>query len=133
MPRDVDRFVEYVQDRLGNQLRIVFEYEDDAVTDIHFLRRDLDRETFTQRARMMVDSYVAESAAIDASRDPTLSSLAGSIHVFDSALVVNLPEPDTDGGLAFSFDPGTGRAFLDFLSDCASVVYGDADHLPRLD
>lgn len=133
MPRHAAQFVEYLHDRLGNQLRLAFEYDQDAVTDIHYLRRDLDEDIFAQRSRMMVDSYAAGESAIETSHDPTLSSLAGSIHVFQSALVVNLPDPTGDGGLAFSFDPGTGRAFLDFLADCASVVYGDADHLPQPD
>ena len=54
--------------------------------------------------------------------DEGLSQFGGSVHVFEHALSMLLPDPD-GGGIGFSFEPGTGRQLFDFVGACRAAGF----------
>lgn len=123
MARDAARLLEYLRDRLGRQLRSAFEYDDDGSTTLLYVRNDLDEAVIRRRVDRMgalgPDEYEHIAGDTD---DEGLSQFGGSVHVFEHALSMLLPDPD-GGGIGFSFEPGTGRQLFDFVGACRAAGF----------
>lgn len=127
MARDAARLLEYLRDRLGRQLRSAFEYDDDGSTTLLYVRNDLDEAVMRRRVDRMgalgPDEYEHIAGDTD---DEGLSHFGGSVHVFEHALSMLLPDPD-GGGVGFSFEPGTGRQLFDFVGACRAAGFHTDD------
>jgi len=133
MARDTERLVAHLRRRLGDNLRLVFEYDagpDDVDTTVAYVRDDLPTDLLARRARLTARLYATEyRELVEASDDDVMQSFTASLQLFDIGLVLNLRDPDDPAhGVAFSFNYETGSQLVGFIEECSRTLYGEARH-----
>ncbi|MGB9986900.1 hypothetical protein [Salarchaeum japonicum] len=130
MSRDTAALTTHLRERLGPNLRLVFDYQGADVT-FSYIRDDLPRDLVRERCELMADLYQNEYRELVERGDDhvELNSLTASLHLFDIGLILNLRDPQNpEGGVAFTFDYETGSRLIGFVAECSEVLYGDPHH-----
>ncbi|MEE6210747.1 hypothetical protein U3A55_11330 [Salarchaeum sp. III] len=130
MSRDTAALTSHLRERLGPNLRLVFDYQGEDVS-FSYVRDDLPRDLVRERCELMVDLYQNEYRELVERGDDEvdLTSLTASLHLFDIGLILNLRDPtNPEGGVAFTFDYETGSRLIGFVAECSEVLYGDVYH-----
>lgn len=120
-----DRLEADLRHRLGESLRSLWTYDEHGNPTILYTRSDLDPETVTHRIERMNHLYMEESRELRGENDEVLASLEGTVHLFDTVLVMHIAREDGIGGVGFSIEPDVGRNLNAFLTQCSETLHND--------
>lgn len=118
---DPDAFVAFLQRRAGDSLRAVRLYSPDGHRSLY--ARQGVRERYSAES---IDAIVAHARdELGEKTDGRWSFMPGpfeaTVHVFDGAVLVNLPLHD-EGGVLVSLDADAARQLHDFVHACTAWV-----------
>lgn len=121
---DVERFLAYLHDRLGDSLRSCVEYTPQTST-MHYVRAQIDERAAQSRLVRLSELYHSERLSADPlPDDPEFGPLHASVHVFGESTVVHLIERS---GVVYGFSVdhhAIGDLFA-FVRDAAEALYGE--------
>lgn len=120
-PMSVDRFVDHLQDRAGEALRVVAWYTEDSSGGL-YIRPDLDRPAVKERMRYLADRLHDR----DADRENPLTELGDEeamVQVREDVVILRFPL-DRETGLVVSMNVDVATDLHSFVIECAGLLDG---------
>ena len=115
-----DSLVSFVEQRAGDSLRAVAEYNEDGI-GLLYSRDDLNRDEITERINAIHDNITWEW---NPSNDTIVSELGekrATLHVHEGAVIIHLLEK-ADRGYLVGLEPEAARDLTTFLGECLSHI-----------
>lgn len=132
--RASNRLVEYLQDRAGDALRVVFHYDarDEGYEILH-MRPDIEAEYTEAELRDHFDTFRRDSHLADVQQSKLhTGDHHCSMRVYDETLIFNFTLGERANTI-ISLDPNVGRDLLGFVGNAMSMLKedaGDMDWVP---